>query len=220
MADKENATTTPRPIDSAKVAALVDRLAPHLSGEMLPRPDLLPLAARQIHERLRADPGGQVAAALNRLHSHHPVWVLGETGKAVVIALDQPRIEAAIRESVARHRSIARHARELAHEIEKLSPRGGIVLAARALRGIAEMHDAYAETAAKGARFSRKKVNPRTAIIGAAARYLAARLWRKGRADREVLRLLLGAALGCAVSEAEIKGAIRSDRPTRRHSDE
>ncbi len=198
MADKKNSTTTPRPIGSAEVAAL---------------------AMRQIHERLRANPGGQVSAALARLHSHHPVWVLGETVKAVLAALDQPRIEAAIRESVARHRSIARHARELAHEIEaELPPRGGISLPARAIREIAELYDAYAETAAKGARFSRKKANPRAAVIGAAARYLAETLWGKGRADREVLRLLLGAALGCEVSEAEIKGAIRSDRPTRRHS--
>lgn len=214
--------TARKPLGDAEIAALVDGLAPHLSGEMRPRPDLLSPATRQIHERLRANPGGKVSAALNRLSGRHPAVVLTETARAVLAALDQTRIEVSTRSTVEKHRGIARLARGLAHEIDEVFLPGSIALAARDLRLIAQIEADYATMLAQGmrkARFSRKKANPRAAIVGAAARRLADQLWGKFRVDREALRWLLGAALGCEISDAETKAAIRSERRTRGHSD-
>lgn len=215
--------TARKPLGDAEIAALVDRLAPHLSGEMRPRSDLLPPDTRQIHERLRANPDGKVSAALNRLPNHHPAIVLADTVRMVLGALDQTRIEAATHEAVEKHRSIARHAQELAREIEDSFLPGGIIPMVRDLRRFAGIEDAYAEHFAEGlrrSRFSRKKANPRAAIIGASARGLAGALFEKNPVDREALRWLLGAALGWEISQTDLKAALRSDRPTKRHSDE
>ncbi|WP_287787805.1 hypothetical protein [Acidiphilium sp.] len=226
---RRNTTARPRrgtpraPISAVEVARLIDGLAPHLSGEMRPRPDFLPPGPRKIHARLRVDPGGQVSAALNRLPHHHPAIVLAETVRAAMAALDQLRIEEKAQEAIAREDDWARRLREIASEIEATFPPGGIILEARDLRRVADTHADRAARLAKAlteSGFSRKKAAPRAAIIGAAARLLADALWGNGKRDLEVLRLLLGAAVDGEVLPGEVRAALRSRVRTRRHSEE
>ena len=181
-------------------------------GQLRPAYDLLRPEWRAVYERLRADPDGNVSAAINRLRKRDPALVLAETIGALQTAARLPLLKQA-RARAEKHRDRASHLREIAGALDQENPPGTTDVRALDLCRIADQIALDADTteqSLKNGPWSRKNDDPQTAFVGAAARDLARRLFSNGRADHAAIAALLSAATGGAVPAAQVANALRS----------
>lgn len=203
-------------LTAENVREIVDGLVPNFPDAadpsvLRPRYDLLAPEFRIFCERLRDDPDGRVSAALNRLRSH--------VAEDVLVALRAAVIDAQIVHSLgairAKEKELRRHADELckaATTIEAGCPRDSAPPLAREMRLFAanELRDADALAAAPARVGASRKHAAKGAIIDAAVRNLARRLFGVGRVRHAAIAYLLSAALGRLVSERAVGNALRS----------
>jgi hypothetical protein len=216
-ARRNSASPPPRKaITAENVREIVDGLVPNFPDAadpsvLRPRYDLLAPEFQIFCKRLRDDPDGRVSAALNQLRSH--------VAEDVLVALRAAVIDAQIVNSLgairAKEKELRRHADglcEAAAKIEAGCPRDSAPPLAREMRLFAANELRYADAlAAAPARVgaSRKHAG-KGAIIDAAVRNLARRIFGEGRVRHAAIAFLLSAAGGEAVSERVVRDALRS----------
>jgi hypothetical protein len=205
-------------LNTADVEKMVDSLMPHLSGEMRPRYGMLGDGERpSIFYRLRSDPDGHVSAALNTMECPYPGWVLHQTIHCVDAAFNQLHIEKHAADKAEQHTRLADRLSVLADDMEGSASIGDVA----ALRKMALDQDSRGQRAAAEpgkCHLSRKKVDQRAAIVGAALRMLAERIFGDKRIKHQPLCLLVGVAIGTEISENEGKQALRSRSARSVHS--